>query len=46
MHWLRGLDARITLRDDRLLLEAQMDIQRDPADQGVKFPDFKKLFGG
>ncbi len=46
MNWLRGLDATVTLQDDRLLAQAWLDIQRDNVEQGGKLPDFNKLFGG
>ena len=44
LEWFRGLDAGLTQSGNRMLMHAQLDMQRKAIDSGLKLPSFD-LFG-
>jgi hypothetical protein len=48
VNWFRGLKLDMTKRDNRMILRAELDIQRHPADEkaGLKLPLFDLLGSG
>ncbi len=45
LKWFRGLDADVTKFGDRILVKAQVDLERHPAEPKIDLPLFN-LFGG
>jgi hypothetical protein len=45
MGWFRGLSGTLTMLDDRLLVQAEIDMERSEIDRGVQLPLFN-LFRG
>jgi hypothetical protein len=45
LEWFRGLDGELTMYQDRVVLHAEMDMQRQPSEAKVELPFFN-LFGG
>jgi hypothetical protein len=45
LEWFRGLDAHVTKYDDRLVIQAQLDMQRRPSAAKFELPFFN-FFGG
>jgi hypothetical protein len=46
MRWLRGISARITLHEDRLLAKAHVDMQRRKSEQGIELPGLNLFRSG
>lgn len=44
LEWFRGVDASLTKSGDRMILHAQLDMQRKESEIGIKLPSFN-LFG-
>jgi hypothetical protein len=45
LQWFRGLEAGLTKRGDRLVLHAELDMQRKPSEPKVELPSFFSIFG-
>ena len=46
LDWFRGLDADLTMYQDRVVLHATLDMQRKATESKVELPFFNNLFGG
>ncbi len=46
LDWFRGLDADLTMYQDRVVLHATLDMQRKATESKVELPSFNNLFGG
>jgi len=46
LEWFRGLDATLTMYQDRVVLHATLDRQRKATEPKVELPFFHNLFGG
>jgi hypothetical protein len=44
--WFRGLEADLTMYQDRVVLRATLDMQRKATEPKVELPFFHNLFGG
>jgi hypothetical protein len=44
--WFRGVDADLTMYDDRVVLQATLDMQRNATEPKVELPFFNNFFGG
>ena len=44
--WMRGLDAALVLRDDKLLMRLRMDMQRKPTQKLIGLPAFNRSKDG
>lgn len=46
LEWFRGLEADVTMYQDRVVLRATLDMQRKATEPKVELPLFNNLFGG
>lgn len=46
LDWFRGLDADLTMYQDRVVVHAALDMQRKATEAKIELPFFNKLFGG
>lgn len=45
MNWLRGLELRVTIEEDRIVAAGTLDIDREEKEGGIRLPSFN-FFGG
>lgn len=46
LDWFRGLDADLTMYQDRVVVHAALDMQRKATEPKIELPFFNQLFGG
>ncbi len=46
LEWFRGMEFSLTKYGDRVVVHAQLDMQRKPGEPKIKLPSFFNMFGG